>query len=309
MASTGTARIAAILTCHNRREQTLECLRSLQVQQAGPRGGFQLSVYLVDDGSTDGTADAVRARFPGTRVIAGDGSLFWAGGMRRGMEKAMPEGYDFYLWVNDDTRLEPHAVRVLLETSHRVTAGRHDAIVAGCIRDPATGGVSYGGVVRTSRFKPLHFHHLPAADEPRRCDTMNANCVLVPGAVVKVLGNLDRAFPHSIADFDYGLRARRRGIAVWSAPGFVGTCALNTGTGAWRNPALPFRARWKLLTSEKGLPPRAWRIFTRRHAALLWPAYFAAPYANLALSSLAGVFRQSRPAAAPGKAMLPAREE
>ena len=44
-------RVAILMTCHNRRESTLECLRSLRDQTNTM--GYELSVHLTDDGSSD----------------------------------------------------------------------------------------------------------------------------------------------------------------------------------------------------------------------------------------------------------------
>ena len=65
-------KIAILMTCHNRRETTLRCLRGLP---------SDVEVYLVDDGSTDGTDEAVKATFPKVNVIRGTGNLYWAKGM------------------------------------------------------------------------------------------------------------------------------------------------------------------------------------------------------------------------------------
>ena len=80
--------IAALITCHNRKSKTIACLERL-FQQALPLGVL-LKVYLVDDGSTDGTAEAVREKFPSVSVISADGSLFWCRGMRLAWKHASP---------------------------------------------------------------------------------------------------------------------------------------------------------------------------------------------------------------------------
>ena len=49
---------AALLTCHNRKEKTLACLKSLY------RNMPEVDVYLTDDGCADGTAEAVKSIFP-----------------------------------------------------------------------------------------------------------------------------------------------------------------------------------------------------------------------------------------------------
>src|SRR5687767_12507951 len=96
--------IAVLMTCFNRRETTLRCLRSLAEQELPE--GCNLRVYLTDDGSSDGTGDAVRSEFPEATVLNGDGNQYWVGGTLMAWDAARPA--DFYLWLNDDVRLRAH---------------------------------------------------------------------------------------------------------------------------------------------------------------------------------------------------------
>src|SRR5208282_764977 len=90
-------RIAALMTSFNRRDSTLRSLTALVRQQGA--ADFALHVFLVVDGSTDGTADAVQSAFPEVRVLQGDGSLYWNGGMRMAYAAAMQESFDAYLFL------------------------------------------------------------------------------------------------------------------------------------------------------------------------------------------------------------------
>ena len=79
-------KIAVLITSYNRREKTLTCLKNLMEQDEIP--GLQLSIYLVDDNSSDGTTEAVRSHYPSVNIIKGTGQLFWAGGMRTAWREA-----------------------------------------------------------------------------------------------------------------------------------------------------------------------------------------------------------------------------
>ena len=76
-----------IIPVHNRREFTLRCLASLHDQ--GILAAMQ--VIVVDDGSTDGTHEAVNAEFPQVILLPGDGNLFWTGAVTLGMSHAMAQ--------------------------------------------------------------------------------------------------------------------------------------------------------------------------------------------------------------------------
>jgi GT2 family glycosyltransferase len=274
-------RIGLLIASHNRREKTLACLRHA-FGQDGLGERFRLDCYLVDDGSSDGTADHVRQEFPRVQVFKGDGSLFWNRAMHWAMKEAAAADPDFYLWLNDDTQLQKNACSTLLDTYDAVSEdGKRSALVVGAISDPDTGEATYGGVVRCSRWHPFRYQQVRPQSVPALCDTMNGNCVLIPREVARRVGNLEPAFRHAIGDTDYGLRARARGCSLWLTPGFVGTCRRNPAAeGAWHK-SLPLRERWKKVCSPKGLPPREFLVFARRHGGVLWPAFWALPYLRL----------------------------
>jgi GT2 family glycosyltransferase len=269
-------RIAALITCHNRKEKTLACLDALKNQKAIEH--VNLRVFLVDAGSTDGTADAVRKSFPEVNLIPRDDSLFWCGGMRVAYEEAVKEGYDYYLWLNEDTNLLDHAVSILLATSDEVRAWEdRDCIIVGSTRDPQTGKHTYGGVIRASKYRPIKFNPVIPSAKPQKCDTMNGNCVLVPRSVAASLGNLSREYTHRMADTDYGLRAKNKGISIWLAAGYVGTCKRNP-LAPWLDPNVPLQQRLKMMKSPKGMPPREWVFFAKRHAGIRWPIHLLGLY-------------------------------
>ena len=262
-------RLAVVMTCHNRRDTTLSCLDALFGQKEVDDLG--MVVYLVDDGSTDGTAEAVADRFSSVKVLKGDGSMYWCGGMRRALEEAMKRDYQYYLWLNDDTTLMPGALRTLLDTTLETTReeGRQ-GIVVGAARDAVTGRLTYGGLVSSNSRRPLDLAPVEPTDQPQRCDTMNGNCVLVPREVVRRLGNLSPEFTHGIGDVDYGLRAQAAHVPVWLAPGYAGVCSNNPGP-RWLDPSVPLSQRLRFLHSPKGLPPREWAALLKRHRDSHWP--------------------------------------
>lgn len=273
-------RVAVLMACHNRRTSTLASLKGIFGQKVG--SNIKLEVYLVDDGSTDGTSDVVQAAYPNTRIIKGDGNLFWNGAMRLAFSEASKINHDYYLWLNDDTTLEPDAVANLLSAHHHLTKrNKPNSIIAGRIHDPATGVLTYGGVVRKSRLWPLKFRWLETDGEMQECDTMDGNCVLIPRTVVNLVGNLDETFTHGMGDWDYGLRARKLGCSVWVAPGYAGTSPRNPAYENWMSTDLPLRKRLKKVNHPKGLPTREWKVYVRRHAGPLWYLYWIYPYAYL----------------------------
>lgn len=283
------SQLVALLACHNRRELTLQALRALGGSRA--LQGIRLKAVLVDDGSSDGTADAVRSAFPWVTVLQADGTLYWCRAMHRAFEHAWRDRPDFVLWLNDDTVLLPDGLAAMLQTFRQLRMrSASPLIVAGATVDPDSGVPTYGGRVRVSRWRPTAWRLQPPARTPMPLDTMDGNLVLLHREVVEVVGLLDPAFEHAMGDYDYALRAARLGVELWQAPGVAGHCRANDPDPSVNGPPASRLGRIRQLWEPKRLPPRSWWRFTRRHAGWLWPLVFTWPYLRAALA------RPSKPA-------------
>jgi len=284
--------IAVMMASHDRVDSTLRCLESLREQTDLDA---EVEVFLVDDGSADGTADAVRARYGGVHVLQGNGSLFWSGAMRLAQTAARRIEPDFLLWLNDDVVLDPDALSRLLQVHARIVSKNGPlSIVVGGLRDPDTGSVSYAGVVRPDRVRRARFEMVEPSDAPVRCDAMHGNLVLVPESVFRRLDGFDGAYRHAMSDFDFGLRATAQGCGVWLAPGTFGACRRDHDDQPWIGSSGSLLDRTRLLLSPKGLPPADWWRFTRRHTGALWPLAFASPYGRFVARSVRQTARLRR---------------
>lgn len=316
-------RITALLTCHNRRGKTVECLLALRSQMLPgwnptevksrkpskefspfdapsstpdlfsvkprklhtgnaapsppPLSGsttnhFEIEVFLVDDGCTDGTADAVRNIWPEATILRGDGNLYWCGGMRRAWAAAAKTDPDYYLLLNDDTIIMPEALSELLQ----IVGMPEDPIIGtGAIADPETGDVLYGGI-KYNQLKPTY-----VTGQPHECDTMNANFTLVTRAVYRKIGVLHPAYTHSMGDWDYGHAARRNNCRIIQSGKIVGYCRPNPATNTWYDSKLPKFKRIRLLNSPKGLPFREWVTYCYRNMGWKWLQYVISPYLRI----------------------------
>lgn len=273
-------RIAVLMTCHNRRAKTVKCLESLRRSAAAAAVLDSMRVFLVDDGSTDGTADAVKEVWPGITVIAADGSKFWAGGMALAESEAIRSMGDMthLLWLNDDVVLDEEAIAVLLATA----ADAPTVIAIGAMRG-LDGELSYSGVRFTSRWHPLRFEWVPPGEEAIEVEAMNGNLVLVPAEIARSVGGVDDGFSQQAGDFDYGIRARAAGALLLLAPGTLGVCPRN-------DPAPePSRLgdRWRRLNDPVGLANRDQLRFIRRHGSWARPILLGVPYIQFAAAELA----------------------
>jgi GT2 family glycosyltransferase len=257
-------RVAVLMTCYNRKQKTLKCLRSLQKQELAEF--VRLEIYVTDDCSVDGTTNAIQKEFPEVKLYQGTGFLFWAGGMRYTWKKALEFNPDYYLLVNDDTILKPDAVAILLQHRQFVSG---PAICIGSTLDEESGKVSYGGRRLLSK---RHWKEqiMEATKEFEKCDFGNANIMLVSNEIVNAIGILSDEYTHSLADYDFSIRARKAGFEVLVAPGFLGNCIDDHGNN-WKAQNTSLKERIDYLKSPTGLAYREYLFFVRTHFPRSYP--------------------------------------
>jgi len=260
---------AVIIPAHNRRATTVACVAAL-VADGVPAWA---DIVVMDDGSMDDTATAVASVLSTAVIIRGPGDWWWTGAIAKGMEWGLARDTDMFVWLNDDTRPEPGALRRLCAAS-----ASHRAITGGVCLIPGTNEVVYGGHRRRGfGFELLPYR--PGAIEP--CDALSGNLVCVPREVVARIGLPDaRKLPHALADLDYTMRAREQSVPVILIHDAVARAVPN----AWENYAswlcsdVTVAAIWRGLWDRRsyGYLPAQWTFFTRhwgwagaRHVAWL----------------------------------------
>jgi GT2 family glycosyltransferase len=154
------------------------------------------------------------------------------------------------------------------------------SIVIGSCRDAVTGQHTYGGVRVLGNHPAKVTLVKPDPDTVQYCDTFNGNCVLVPKAAYLLLGNMT-PFCHSTGDTDYGLRAKKLGIPLLLAPGYLAECSNNPDNETWRNITLPRTQRLRLLIGRKGIPPVDYWRFLWAHSGLRALLYWPRPYLRI----------------------------
>lgn len=269
--------VTVMLTCFNRRNDTVNCIQSLV--QGNPDIDFRF--VITDDHSSDGTAETLGTLPYQITVLEGDGQLFWNGGMRMALQYALDsvDKTQYYMLVNDDVTFRSSAIVKMIE---RCIACPEEAVIVGATQDK-DGNTSYGGVRLLSR----HFAKFAIVEPSQKyeiCDTFNGNCVLIPQKIFEQIGNLDPVYRHSMSDYDYGMHIRREGFLIYNTAEHVGMCNDNQVSGSWRDASLPRRQRLRKKESPKGLPRRDWYHFIRKNYGLGSAIYHSlTPYIRIVL--------------------------
>lgn len=256
--------IAVLITVHNRIEKTQACLSSfLAVLNSSD---IAADIYLVDDGSTDSTAQILAEKFPEVRVLQGDGTLFWNRGMHLAWKTAAETAdYKHYLWLNNDVCLFPQAFTAFLKSGLLAD----DGILVGACED-VNSVVTYSGYRMDNKYPG---HRLSPSEQGQSCDYFNGNIVLISRAVFDRVGNLDPIFTHALGDLDYGLRARQLGINSSVFNQTVGQCDGHSALPSWCNPANSLIKRLSVFHTPLGGCPHLVFQFEQRHFGLFQAAY------------------------------------
>lgn len=230
-----TVRIAVLITTFNRVAVTLRGLQAF-IDATKRQSLAEFDIYLVDDASPDGTAEAVRRDFPDVHVSSGDGNLWWNGGMVQAYQDALaaPAEYDAYLLYNDDVILFPDALQDLISTYIQLNQAAPAALTGSMCTSHEPPKPSYPGLSINPKHRPLRrpFHprllmQVPPDGTLKQCDTFHANCVLIPADLMHRAGGIDPLFHHRHGDTDLGFRLRDMGYDNYMMPDYVGICELN----------------------------------------------------------------------------------
>ena len=213
------------------KKKTIKCLTNLFNQKYSENIKFK--VFLVDDKSRDGTKKAVQNLFPLVKIINGNGNLFWTGGMRLAWKKALKDKkkYDYFILLNDDVFLFNKALNIISKTIYNInnTEKSKEFIISfpTCSKNKkrTTGGLNVIDNIFSFKFVPAK---VTKKTKLIKCDTFNGNCVLIPNAVVKKVGILDKYYRHRFADHDYGLNAASKKIKIFFFNNYIGICELKS---------------------------------------------------------------------------------
>lgn len=276
--------VSVVLTCHNRKEKTLGCLRGILQEDSVKSGKYEINIYVCDDASSDDTAKAISQLSDRIHIVSGNGDLFWARGMAKAMTTAEKSDADFYLMVNDDVEFFPDMLDIMLDSYYSVEGTLH--AVVGSTKDKETGKHTYGGVMWNGKgIGEEHIAVTPCNPCPN-CNQTNWNCFLIPKELYKIIGKIDDYYEHSWADFDYSNRIIRAGYDIYVAHSYIGFCSRNEIKGTWADRSLPFVKRIRAMHRKTGLPPRSHWHYCKKFYGYEAIFVFIRPYLSICKDSI-----------------------
>jgi hypothetical protein len=214
--------LSIVIPTHDTRELTLACLASLF---ASPVAGME--VLVVDDASRDGTAAAVRERFPEARIHRHETAERFTRAANHGLARA---GGEILLLLNSDTEIEPGGLACLMAAFEEEPKL---GIAGGLLHYPDGSPQWSGGREPSPAWffalasgLPVLLQRLPfyrrlkplAPPRPARVDWVTGAALALRRQVWEAAGPLDEGFRFYVQDLDFCLRARRAGWEVAVRP-------------------------------------------------------------------------------------------
>lgn len=216
-----TSPLSIVIPTHNSREITLACLESLAVARRPAEGPVE--VVVVDDGSSDGTAEAVHRDYPEARVVRHGVAKGFSAAANRGLR----ETHGDLLWLlNSDTEVAPDALVEIVRgfTSHPSLGVLGAQLAYPDGRPQWSGGPAptlpwllalasgfpslLAGLPGYRRVRPLK------STEARPVDWVTGAALALRREVWKTCGPLDEAYRFYAQDLDLCLAARNAGWQV-----------------------------------------------------------------------------------------------
>lgn len=249
-----------LLPVHNRCSTTTAFVNCLERQTF-----LEYHLVLIDDGSTDGTSDMVRSRVKRLTVLEGDGNLWWAGALQKAYKwfKARPETHgEMMLIMNDDTSFQPD----FLAKGVELLRSRPDTLLLAYCFSQQTGDLLDSGT--HVDWMRLIFEN---ASAPERIKCLSTRGLFLRVSdFIRIGGFYPRLLPHYGSDYEFTIRARRKGYVLTADP----TLKLwvdTTTTGYHETGTVSFAPSMQRLFSNRTLAnPVRWAWFILLACPLPW---------------------------------------
>jgi len=222
-------KLSVIILSYNTRDYILKCLRSIEEQNLSIHDG-KLEVIVSDNGSTDGSVEEIRSRFPWVKLLENKNNVGFAAGNNRAIKKAKG---DLILLLNSDTVVFPDALEELVGFMDRqkdagavtgkliLSDGAVDLACHRCFPTPWTALTYFLKLEQLFPNIPLFSgYHKTWKDfeTVHRVDAISGACFMVRKAVIARVGLLDESYFMYAEDLDWCMRIHKAGWKIYYNP-------------------------------------------------------------------------------------------
>ena len=218
--------VAIVTPVHNRRDITFQCLRSLSRIKSD---SLHVHVIVVDDGSTDGTSEAISRGFPDVEIIRAGGDLWFTEGTNVGVRRALESDPKYVVMMNDDQVFDDNFLEYLVETAEANPRSIVGPLLL--LWDQPHKTFQIAPVWNTWLGGWQHWHQQTVWSVPDAAfnvDLIVGNCVLVPSEAIKECGLMNSKRYPNFGDAEYTPRLKRAGWRLLIDPRSRVFCQPNT---------------------------------------------------------------------------------
>jgi GT2 family glycosyltransferase len=202
--------VYVVVPVYNGKKHTDKFLNTFKKQNYS-----NFKVVIIDDGSNDGTAQMINKNHSSTILITGNGDLWWSGATNLGIERAIKDGADYVLTINNDVTVSNGYIKKLLKAAQNNPNSLVGSII---VYDSDHKKVWYAGAYfdkKRGEMQHVNGDITDFDDKYYKTDWMAGMGVLVPIDVYKKVGFYDEVnFPQYFGDADFSVRALRYGYKL-----------------------------------------------------------------------------------------------
>lgn len=211
--------IVIILVNYNGKQYNTACIESIL---AG-KGGYEKKIYVVDNASRDDSMQILQERYGDSaeiELIRLDDNYGFSYANNVGIHKALEEGAEYVLLLNNDTEIAPDMLEMLIQCAQRhpgsmiapkIYYSDHREVIWS-----AGGGVS--PVIRKARHIGLDQTDRGQFETERKIGFATGCALLIPAPVIEKAGVLDERFFLYYEDTEYSFRLQKLGISIYYCP-------------------------------------------------------------------------------------------
>jgi len=207
--------IAIVVLNYNKRNDILDCLKSIFNLEYP-----EIEVIVVDNGSTDGSSEAIKSEYPDVHLVESKKNLGVAGGRNIGIKYADQKfNYKYLLFLDDDIIIEKKALTEMVCSFYK---DKSIGIVAPkCLMSKTPGVIGYAGGMSVNLFSGKIINigggekDEGQFDKPGFISSCGGLC-LISRELINQVGIFDEKFnPYGWEDVDLSLRARQKGFKIF----------------------------------------------------------------------------------------------
>jgi GT2 family glycosyltransferase len=216
-------KVSVVIPTYNRKKLLEKLL--LQIREQGTINSV-VSVWIVNDGSSDGTGEMLDISFPEVNVITGNGNWWYTRCINEGISAALQTNPDNILLLNDDIDLDGSYFDRLLDDWGKQKQPAILGSISYTCELPHR--LTFSGVkrVRWWRAKQHFYHPFLTESQPGSLSGIFPSVVLpgrgmlISAQLIKMIGKFEEQLPQYGSDDEFCLRARKAGFPVnisWNA--------------------------------------------------------------------------------------------